>query len=1181
MGTLTDITARAGNTMKRQSTYSMGYQSLDSPTSAKRPAENENSVKSKSPHFMTPTFSSSLQSAAVNGKEHDRNDRNITPVPSKSTKAESSNTWMKSAAKRVGFHRTADGTPCSKKEGLPKNSKTVSFPDKLAAASYSRVLDTPPSTKMQPQKVSPTDKPLPNPPNGRIPNPSEFPESKTLIDASDKPLRRRSPPGMVVHEEDWPVLYPRRPTSPRTLQEMMRETGSQLTQQAVSSQKERYPVLGNTLRQVPGEEQLPVSRYSTMYKIPRKEVSSPNLGKLSSASKDTAAGHNHIDDPFKDGVYDSGPVVQAKSTRIGSESPSNLSAGAAAVEKSAQESRPAIEPRQTRTSSLRARLSAGQLIKDGQNKVVGFTDFTATPEPALGATRRDSLRARKEAQARRLTPPHPLRTNPSKEPIGGNRAQTSRSLTPPAKPVPHPLRTNPSRESIGANRAPAQFVAGSRRPTHPRRPSSRGSLRSEFRESTPPLPIAPSSRSAPNRPAPATPASRYQDTKHGKSSEKALVEVPASLRNSSIPVPRQVVSNMPRQPNANDKDEASDPKRFGVSAVKKEARDEFAIFEGHPSLDMVRDLDQTLSDSSPDMTMDLKQSYSAGHPSQALIDNYGAHILESIEESPQHAYKVKRLSTASPEFGPILKISPSAERFIMGPDSKTDRNPLSKKKSKELDRNMMKKDQKDRPDRPSSSQGLSRQGSRVGLIDTKIREKKVKSADLGRISPVIDHLLNGSHKLTSRLHHESTGASAKGSSTRTSFNDPFFDARSQLQASPEEGNDINGQERNATAEESSIIPLGENTGVSSDELPVTTGFLSIDSHIENGIQPDFKLCDKTSSPFEDTATAAGDFGKEPKTNGFHTDETQSNEASPHEDIAVATKDFGQEPKNKEDDASVIHLPSTPEQRPLQKLANSGSHPPRSSSRIAHLDFTTAKNSPVSPLSADKPPPTPPKDKPQDFAHRQNNLGSLRGHGTSQVDLSNHASKRDSTAHESSKSQASASKGSLSIFRGLFHKRSSENEPLKSGKKTKSKATVNPASGSPFPPISEVHPVHRPTLASIARSTASTPRPSTATRPATPATPSPFSPVPTETSTSTHLAMELLDLSRKERSSPKKEKLLQLGSVMVEGITQARNAEKAMEEAKQAARRAEVAHALCRKSLAEATRCVEMWRAGIE
>lgn len=449
----------------------------------------------------------------------------------------------------------------------------------------------------------------------------------------------------------------------------------------------------------------------------------------------------------------------------------------------------------------------------------------------------------------------------------------------------------------------------------------------------------------------------------------------------------------------------------------------------------------------------------------------------------------------------------------------------------------------------------------------------MKSADLGRISPAIDHLINGSHKLTPRVRHESTDAS-----TSTSFNDPFFDASSQLQASPDKGTDVDGQEPNGNGKDSWNPLLGEISGVMSDEIPVTTGFLPMDSHIEDGIQSGCKLSDE-ASPFEDTAIAARDFGKESKQNGFQTDDNQSSEESPFEDAAVAARDSGKEPKNHEDDACVIHLPSTPEQRPPKKAPNSDSHPPRSSSRMAHLDFTTAKNSPVSPLSAGEPPQTPPEDKekPQDFAHRQNNLGSLRGHGTSQVDLSNHASKRDSTARESSKSQASASKGSLAIFRGLFHKRSSENEPLKSGKKVKSRATINPASGSPFPPISEVHPIHRPTLASLARSAASNPRPSTATRPATPATPSPFSPLPTETSTSTHLAMELLDLSRKERSSPKKEKLLQLGSIMVEGITQARNAEKAMEEAKQAARRAEVAHALCKKSLAEVTRCVEVWR----
>ena len=992
---------------------------------------------------------------------------------------------------------------------------------------------------------------------GQVIDPGEIIESKTLIDASDKPLRRRSPPGMALQEEDWPVLFPKRPTSPETLQEMLHRTGSQLTQQATSGQKERYPVLGNTLRQVPDEEQLPVPRYSATYKMPRKETSSLAFDKDQGITKDTTAEKIHLDDPFKDGVYDSGPILPNNSPHPTRESSSVLSAGAAAVEKLAQESKSTVEPRQTRTSSLRARLSAGQLVRDSQNRVVGFTDFTATPEPALGTTRRSSFRARKEAQAHR-------------------------SLTPPAKPISHPLRTNPSRESIGGNRAPAQFVAGSRRPIHPRRPSSRGSLRNEFRESTPPLRIASSSQPAPTRPAPAIP--RREAIEHGKPSHKALIKVPESKR--STPVSRQSVSNMPREPI--DKTDVANCNEFEVNIAKEDARDDPATLTEDASSDVLNPSDPEFSNVSSDPVRDTNYYYSKDQSTPALVENTGAHVLEAIEESPQHAYKFKRLSTASPEFGPTLKISASAERLIMGPDTKNVKNLLGKKNGKELERTAIKKHQKDRP---SSSQGLSRQESRVGLIDTKTREKKVKSIDLGNLSPAVDHLMNGSHGLTPQLNHESTDASARGSSVRTSVNDPFFDARSQLQASPGKGNDVDSQELNEIGEESWISPSEVIHGDSSQIIMDNTATLPSGSKIENGSQTDYRFLDKRISPFEDSTAVAESFAKESKTglipddshieDDAQTNQKLSDEVSSFEGNADAAKNFVKERQVKDDDTSVIFVPSTPEQRPNKDTSSSSSHPPRSSSRMAHPDFIAAKSSPVSPLSRDDRPPTPLKDTPQDFAHRQNNLGSLRGHGTSPLDLSSNMSKRDSTARESSKSQASTSKGSLSIFRGLFHKRSSENEPFKSAKKTKSRATINGAingsTGSPFPPISEVHPIHRPTLASLARSAASTPRPTTASRPNTPATPSLVSPLATETSTSTNLALELLDLSRKERSSPRKENLLQLGSIMVEGITQTRNAEKAMEEAKQAARRAEVAHALCKKSLKEVTRCVELWK----
>ena len=47
--------------------------------------------------------------------------------------------------------------------------------------------------------------------------------------------------------------------------------------------------------------------------------------------------------------------------------------------------------------------------------------------------------------------------------------------------------------------------------------------------------------------------------------------------------------------------------------------------------------------------------------------------------------------------------------------------------------------------------------------------------------------------------------------------------------------------------------------------------------------------------------------------------------------------------------------------------------------------------------------------------------------------------------------------------------------------------------------------------------------------------------------------------------------------MVDAITQARDAEKAMEEAKQASRKAEVASVLCKRSLGEVERVVKGFR----
>ena len=123
MGTLTDITGNASKTSKRDSTASMASQAL----SGVLPSEN---LGKKLPHFMSPTVSSYKQTTSKTAKSSNP----ASPPSTGSSKQAGSGNWMSSAAKRVGFSRVGNGTPRSKKEGRSKQSKAVSFPDKVCSA---------------------------------------------------------------------------------------------------------------------------------------------------------------------------------------------------------------------------------------------------------------------------------------------------------------------------------------------------------------------------------------------------------------------------------------------------------------------------------------------------------------------------------------------------------------------------------------------------------------------------------------------------------------------------------------------------------------------------------------------------------------------------------------------------------------------------------------------------------------------------------------------------------------------------------------------------------------------------------------------------------------------------------------------------------------------------------------
>jgi len=883
--------------------------------------------------------------------------------------------------------------------------------------------------------------------------------NRSLIDASERPLRR-SPPGRPYEQEEWPVLFPERPTTPATLQAMAGQQDGAIACLVKPQARERYPLLpSGSYGQSPDIERLPVQKFALSPKIQRKQVSSSSLRQDPAVQKKSQASKESVN-PGKDASrLSTGSTTKAIS---GSPSkPSGLPAGAAAIEKSSIESKSMIEPRQTRTSSLRARLSAGQVIKEspsGTNKVLGFTDFTSLKEPL-----KDHHKERHQSPSR-----------PSEV---------------------HAISKKNSKDSLHG-RKPAQFIAGSRRPP------SRGSLRNESRASSHSGQLPP-----PSRTAPAIPAMVDADPFHGK----PLIEhkqADAVPRRSSLPVSRQTVSTVVTQ--ADDKAEPLGEEGSGTHTGKtKIAPHDFGIYE-----------DQD--------------------------DAHQASALGAIEESPQPKYQTKRLSMNSPEHGPTLKISPSADRLIMGTGSDKENEPDSKTKKKRygLMNNESRSSSKIRAPtrssnklvenpRPSSSQGLPLSASRPKLVDAETREKKVKSADVGACLS-IDHLLHLSGKETPSSSRKNTDASGS--------DDPFFDAKSSLSKRMSR---LTGTEKEPLLQDDLLAP---------DSQSWVGPVLNHLSQTENGdallIPADVQFVfthDEADVPRHQVSLPTASQSK-----------AESSEAPP---ILEHTLTKVIEP-----------TPSTPNQTNTSTGTDkSGSLPPRSSSRTAHPNFTAKKLSPTSPLGNKE-------HVPQGFTDRQNRLGSLRGHGTSQVDLAI-PSNRTSIAQESNKSHGSVSKGVLSKFGGLFHKRNSDDPtvPTKSGKKSKQKLSIT-TNGSPFPPISEVHPIHRPTLSSMRRANNNAPRsplPDFAMNGAS--TPTFNSPLPTEVSTTTTVAMQILESARKERSSPKKERLLELGKIMVDAITQARDAEKAMEEAKQAARKAEVAHALCRKSVGDISALVVAWR----
>lgn len=974
---------------------------------------------------------------------------------------------------------------------------------------------------------------------------SPIKEKRGLIDASEKPLRR-SPPGEPQLEEDWPVLFPEKPTRPGTLQEMaQQERIYSLPQVTSMKDKEGHPIHTTTGSKIPTIQRKPVSGISRVpfrQSIERRPAQKINIRKLqatdgnkSSAASDTSS--KNVNGTAV-GKYKQSPTLVDKTRGV------DMSSSAAAAEESRDQSQGFLNPRQTRTSSLRARISAGSLVTEGPSsatKVIGFTDFTTINE-------------------RRITPPT-------------TRLQPRTGSKSPSRPSPVGRQAKAPRSPVNpqGNSAPANFVVRSGRPEVQLRPNgSHTSLRATRTPSPTPR-LRPPKRPAPVVPKPNDPSQAATIT-DGSDSNMSVSE----KRKSGIPVLRRKAGGLTAD---SVKDAERSSKELSILNKQKEANgptrdiaDTDIGEEVNKDVDAAKVSDKPTSGHRPNTTP-LKERVTVKGSTKTS---------PTSPTSPPSAVKVRRLSRISPEHGPILKISPSADKFIMGKESGKGNEIATKvQNGKNLHRAVVTKELRKAssvsekattakpttPGRPVSAGGEFQLSSRQLTKDLETREKRTRSAD-ATLSPT--------PRMTRNAVCGPPSNSRNSDVTVPGADDPFFDAKSQFEGAAGNNND---ELAVAVAENTPNTGVAEGTVVDDEAKMGGDSWISPSSKASGSVRSsdtvmvarEFLPASVQENPFE----LCNPSEAEQVTSGPEAplpcmlDCTQNTRLKNVDTGKIVAKDTNTTPDQL---ACSPKAKSTPARRFPHSANSSGSvFPPRGSSRAAVPNYTNAIPSRTALETARVDPHLP-----KDFQPIQDKLGMSKGVPSTRIGSAASSSKRDSIARESNKTQGSISKGMLSNFRGLFHKRSSDtpgSSTLRPTKKSKKVAVAT--TGSPYPNISDVHPSHRPTRHG---------RNGLTTRPTTPVqgtqspsrapTPSPDSPMPSEAYAAAQKAVRILNSLIVESAGPRKDRCVELCQFMVAAMTQARDARMAMEQAQQAADKAEFNYMLTQQSVLNMAKAVQ-------
>lgn len=1212
MRTLGDITVQANNgkLRKREPTWKKLHQTLDSQHDENIPNTQAPVSKHKyAPHFMSPTMASNSQAAPAVKKAVTRTS---TPTSFASTSTKKGRNWVASAVKRVTMRRSGDATEHTKEEIIPPRANNSTRSEKvyrkmILLFSFSTLTPKQISAPLtsQPQNItSPsitrkpvlTDKPLPSPPTAQITTVSPSKGSRSLIDASEKPLRR-SPPGKPHQQEDWPVLFPEKPTTPGTLQQMARPEGPYPSVRAMRiATRERLSARANAESKIPSIQRKAVttdSQSSSSQSIDRKPVHDSGMhnlqaGKILAASDSSSSTVREVrseqglrTSAFKEHI----PRTTTPSPHI-------------AVQRSIDRPQDLSYSRPTKLSPLRACTPTGHPsteVAPTTNEVLDSKDCT-TPNGSPGTT----------------TP----------KVTGSEGESTVASRLPLAEPRMN-KKGSPSR--IKGDRAPSKLTIRTRHPEVFARSSS--STPSSLLYSSPP-----------NKPLPPVPTAQGPRRAGLGADESASKASSPGLRQSSIPVLRrhgagsardlsnglEVLAKKVQKPNKGQQNQET-----GLDVLEGAATAE--------SMTAVVNIGkvEAVETSNPPTSSDHIGPILSTNSTQLQDQITGG---KAITEGSEQGTRIKRLSRLSPDHGPVLRISPSADTIIMGKESGKEENTAAhSKKNQVLHRTVVTKELRkasfgnvSRPTtfkqtpraRPSSAAGNLQLASRHFAKDSKTRERKAMSADVTYPSQTSRQL----QTLSSRPNLKATTSKR----TVCPTDDPFLEPTSRRETVAE--TKPNGPQCEATTErvDTSAQLYGVNgfkhtkaepaDGVGSEDIQIYIEGRAHESKINGHVNVNNDVASNEITRDENGSLLTSDHqGSRPVSDEVpptpvlspvsvsgHPSRAKIDSNAKHvmRGVVPVSRTSHHTPSSPVDMANGNDSPTehmitikdilTP---PRQSSSTTGTclrrpsnwdlneFPPRSSSRAYVHDFTTEryKKCPASNKHVD-----PRLSK--DFQPIQEKLGSSKGVPSIRYDPQASKSRRSSITRESNKTQGSLSKGMLSNFRGLFHKRSSDASDQPSIRSTKGgKRQAITAPGSPYPPISEVHPIHRPVKH---RKTGSTTRPTT---------PEPLwgassradtlvshSPNPSDTSITNSLTLELINSAKRAAPGPRQDRLWELSSIMVQAVTNARDAEKAkeeakqaMEEAKHAARKAEMSCILTHKRAADLARFVKEHREVLE